>query len=184
MFRIKHAVTSFLLAALLALPSVDSAREPRETGEAPERAPENHPGTYRINRSANLYQRPSADARILRTLRAGTVVEVVEIQDQWLRVHSRKGNPDGFIRRSYADPYTRKTRRRRAFHPGIYRLTSPTIVRAEPSIDSPKVTTLREGTQVRVVAREGLWYRVESERSGRRPGWIPGIAAQRVRDIE
>ncbi len=169
------AASILLVAIALALPSSVSAYE--ERGEA-------RSGAYMTNRTANLYSRPSADAKILRTLRSRTVIEVTEVTDQWLRVRSTRGNPDGFIRRSYADPYKGKLHRRQAFRPGIYRLTSPAVMRSEPSMDARKITTLRAGTEVRAVGRSGLWYRVESEGGNRPPGYVPGIALQRVRDSE
>jgi uncharacterized protein YgiM (DUF1202 family) len=167
----------FLTILCLTFAPFAHSRENEDSGER-------NSGLYVTNRPANLYSRPSADAKIVRTLRPKTIVNVVEVTDQWLRVHpSKEGNPDGYIRRSYADPY-RGRGQRRTFRPATYRMTSPAIVRAEPSMDSRKIATLREGAEVRVVERSGTWYKIEPEGGGRPGGYIPGIAAQRVRDLD
>jgi hypothetical protein len=144
-------------------------------------------GRYVVNREATLYSRPSADARILRTIPPRTIVDVVRVTDQWLEIRSTKpGNPNGFIRRSYASPYEggRASRGRRVFRKGIFKLSDPVVVRADPDIESPRVTTLPAGSEVRVVGKSGNWYRIESESGNRPPGYIPVISARRVRDIE
>ena len=136
------------------------------------------PGTFRLNRDATLYERPSADAPIVRRLRSGTVVKVVRVTDQWYEVHSTRGNPSGFLRRSYADPF--HGRRGREVQAGLFTLKDPVIVRSRPDIDAPAVTTLEPGTKVQVVERVGNWYRIESETGNRPPGYIPVIAAERL----
>ena len=151
------------------------------------------PGVYVINRPAQLYSRPSADAKIVAKLRPKTVIDVIEVQEQWYKVRSEKGNAPGWIRRSYADPFVRGASRaessgsaeggeRRRFRVGTFRLVSPSYVYAEPTTDAKKLGTLKEGQQVRVVDKTGLWYRVESERGNRPPGYIPTEAAKRVGD--
>jgi hypothetical protein len=143
------------------------------------------PGPFRITRDANLYARPSADSKILRKIPEGVVVNVVKVFEQWYEVRStRPGNPSGFIRRSYADPAERSARGRRKFRPGIFRLTDPAIVRAAPEMESRKVASLKAGTEVRVLTRIGNWYQIESEKSGRSPGYIPAMSARRVGDID
>lgn len=178
MLKSSMTASILLVASVIALPVLAPAHE-EGSGERLEA----RTGLYVTNRTASLYSRPSADAKILRSLRPRTVIEVTDVTDQWLRVRSTRGNPDGYIRHSYADPYRGRGGRRRAFRPGIYRLTSPAVVRAEPSMDSRKIATLRAGTEVRVVGRTGLWYRLESETGRGEPGYIPGIAVQRVRDL-
>jgi uncharacterized protein YgiM (DUF1202 family) len=169
-------VLACLPAAALAQRSVDdSARS--------------QPGDYVINRPASLYSRPSADSKIIRQIRPRTVVRVVEVRDQWYRIESTKGHESGYVRRSYADPYGGGSRSGggggssgRRFRVGTFKLTDPVVVRAEPSTSAPKVTTLREGSEVRVVDKDssGLWYKIESERGNRPPGWIPTQAAKRI----
>lgn len=141
------------------------------------------PGTYRVNRTAILYESPSAESRILRRIPAGTLVEVVRVLDQWYEIHSTRGNPNGFIRRSYADPVDGSRRLRRTFRPGLFTLLDPVVVREAPDMDARRIGTLAAGTRVRVVGRRGNWYRIESER-GRPPGYIPVISARRLRDLE
>jgi uncharacterized protein YgiM (DUF1202 family) len=173
-----------LLALLVALPALALAQS--------EDAARNRPGDYVINRPASLYTRPSADSRIIRQLRPRTVVRVVEVLDQWYKVESTKGHENGYVRRSYADPMTRRAAanggrpgERVRFRIGIFKLVDPVVVRAEPSTSARKVTTLREGSEVRVVDKDssGLWYKIESETGNRPPGWIPTVAAKRLGDV-
>ena len=73
----------------------------------------------------------------------------------------------------------------RAFRKGIYELVSPSYVYASPDVGSNKTATLREGQQVLVVGETGgNWYRIESESGNRPPGYIPMVAAERVRDAD
>jgi Bacterial SH3 domain len=145
----------------------------------------NRPGDFVINRPAILYQKPSADALIVRQLHAHTIVRVVQVLDQWYKVESTKGHESGFIRRSYADPYGGGgggAAQGRGFRVGTFRLTDPVVVREQPSTNSPKLATLRAGAEVRVVEKDpsGLWYKIESETGNRPPGWIPTQAAKRI----
>lgn len=165
--------------------SDESSRPVRARGENVD-ALRDRPGDFVVNRRAVLYRRASADADVLTELKPGTIVHVVEVREQWYRVHSsRPGRPDGYIRRSYADPYVdggraQRGRPRRV----IYRLTSPAVVREAPDIDSRRVTTLREGAEVVVVGRSGNWYRIESESGSRPPGYVPTVSAERVREAD
>lgn len=151
------------------------------------------PGSYETNRAANLYERPSSASQVLRRLKAQTQINVVEVTEQWYRVRaSQEGNPDGWIRRSYADPAgTRREIRDSAessggervrFRAGIFRLVSPTYVRKAPDVESGKIATLREGQEVKVVGKTGSWYRIESEDGDRPPGYIPTISVERLGD--
>ncbi|MGH7856905.1 MAG: SH3 domain-containing protein [Candidatus Binatia bacterium] len=156
--------------------------ERRRRSDEPE--PGGRPGTYMTNREANLYSRPSADSRILKRIPPQTLIEVVSASEQWYEVRSRKGNPSGFIRRSYAEPFTGGRRGGLVFRKGMFRLSDPVVVRENPDIDSARITTIPAGTEVLVVGRSGNWYRIESEGGGRPPGYIPTISAKRVRDVE
>lgn len=144
------------------------------------------PGEFVINRPAYLYKAPSADADILTKLRPKTVVDVIEVREQWYKVRSAKGNAPGWLRRSYADPFEQGGRAAggKRFRPGVFQLTSPSYVYGEASVDAKKIATLKEGQEVRVVGATGTWYRIESESGDRPPGFIPTIAAKRVRDLE
>jgi len=164
---------------LLALPSAPRADEGSRS----------RPGEFVINRPASLYSRPAADSRIIRQLRPHTVVHVVEVLDQWYKVRSTSGKEDGYVRRSYADPQGSGSAsagdgERRRFRVGKFRLSDPVVVRDQPSTSSRQITTLREGSEVRVVDKDssGLWYKIESEKGNRPPGWIPTQAAKRIGD--
>ena len=142
------------------------------------------PGDFVINRPASLYAKASADSKILREIRPHTIVHVVEVRDQWYKVHSASGKQDGYVRRSYADPYSSRAgggAHGRRFRVGVFKLTDPVIVRDSPSMDGRKITSLRAGAEVRIVDKDpsGLWYKVESETGKNPPGWIPTQAAHR-----
>ena len=59
-------------------------------------------GVYETLRATTVYEDPSASSRILASIPAGTRVNVVNSHGEWLEVHSKRGNPPGFIRRGDA----------------------------------------------------------------------------------
>src|SRR5262245_46367294 len=157
----------------------------------------NQPGDFVINRPAGLYAKPSADSQIIRRLRPRTIVKVVEVLDQWYKVHSTTGHEDGYVRRSYADPFqggsggggrassgAAAPAQGMRFRVGTFKLTDPAVVREQPNMNSRKLATLKAGAEVRVVDKDpsGLWYKIESETGNRPPGWIPTQAAKRMSD--
>lgn len=171
----------WLVMALLSLSLVGVAGAQDRNNEARR----DLPGEFVINRPAYLYKTPSADADILKKLRPKTVIEVIEVREQWYKVRSAKGNPPGWLRRSYADPFEQGGRAGgRRFRPGVFVLTSPSYIYGQPSVDAKKLGTLKEGQEVRVVGATGTWFRIESESGDRPPGFIPTIAAKRARDLE
>lgn len=180
---IGKSLHALLLVSVLALGLASPARA--------DEGARGRPGDFVTNRPASLYSGPSAESKILRQLKPRTVVRVVEVYDQWYKITSTRGNPDGFVRRSYADPLGERSEggggsgERRRFKVGIFRLTDPVPVRDGPSSDSRRVTTLRAGSEVRVVDKDpsGLWYKIESETGNRPPGWIPTQAAKRLGDV-
>jgi hypothetical protein len=189
----RRLVASFL--ALLALPA--SAPIYRATAVDND-ALRNQPGDFVINRPAGLYAKPSADAQIVRRLRPRTIVKVVEVLDQWYKIHSTTGHQDGYVRRSYADPFQGDRARGGGgsagapaaaaqgmrFRVGTFKLSDPVVVREQPDMNSRKLATLKAGAEVRVVDKDpsGLWYKIESETGNRPPGWIPTQAAKRLND--
>jgi hypothetical protein len=154
----------------------------------------NQPGDFVINRPAGLYAKPSADSQIIRRLRPHTIVKVVEVLDQWYKIHSTTGHEDGYVRRSYADPFqggsggggksggAAAPAQGMRFRVGTFKLTDPVVVREQPDMNSRKLATLKAGAEVRVVDKDpsGLWYKIESETGNRPPGWIPTQAAKRL----
>jgi len=60
------------------------------------------PGIYETMRTTTVYEDPSASSKVLASIPAGTRVTVVGSNGEWLEVHSRRGNPPGFIRRGDA----------------------------------------------------------------------------------
>jgi hypothetical protein len=144
------------------------------------------PGEFVINRPAGLYAEPSAEAQIIRRLRPRTLIQVVEVLDQWYKVHSTTGHEDGYVRRSYADPFRGDgggaAARGQRFRVGTFKLVDPVVVREQPDMSSRKLATLKAGVEVHVVDKDpsGLWYKIESETGNRPPGWIPTQAAKRL----
>jgi SH3 domain-containing protein/zinc ribbon protein len=59
-------------------------------------------GIYETRRATTLYEEPSASAKTVATIPAGTPVNVVSSTGDWLEVHSKRGNPPGYIRRDDA----------------------------------------------------------------------------------
>lgn len=59
-------------------------------------------GTYQTLRSTPVFESPSAAARVVANIPGGIQVNVVAANGDWLEVHSKRGNPPGFIRRQDA----------------------------------------------------------------------------------
>jgi hypothetical protein len=59
-------------------------------------------GTYQTTRSATVFESASASSQVIANIPSGTRVDVVSAKGEWLEVHSRRGNPPGFIRREDA----------------------------------------------------------------------------------
>jgi len=55
-------------------------------------------GVYETTRPTTLYQDPSPSARVLTEIAKGTRINVVGNSGGWLEVHSRRGNPPGYVR--------------------------------------------------------------------------------------
>jgi Bacterial SH3 domain len=185
--RIRDSLRALFLIGCLMTLLPSSLWAQRETDSA-----RNRPGDFVVNRPASLYSRPSATSHIIRQIKPRTVVHVTEVLDQWYKVTSTKGHEDGYVRRSYADPYRAGGRaesggaagERRRFRVGKFRLSDPVIVRDRPEMAARKITSLRAGAEVKVVDKDssGLWYKIESESGNRPPGWIPVQAAKRISD--
>ena len=60
------------------------------------------PGIYQTLRSTTVFESPSASSRSVASIPGGVRVSVVNTSGDWLEVHSRRGNPPGFIRREDA----------------------------------------------------------------------------------
>jgi hypothetical protein len=60
------------------------------------------PGVYETLRATTVYEGPSGSAKVLASIPPGIRVNVVSSNGEWLEVHSKRGNPPGFIRRNDA----------------------------------------------------------------------------------
>ena len=59
-------------------------------------------GVYETQRATTVYEEPSGSAKTVASIPQGTRVNVVNSSGDWLEVHSKRGNPPGFIRRDDA----------------------------------------------------------------------------------
>jgi hypothetical protein len=59
-------------------------------------------GTYQTTRSTTVFESASASSQVIANIPGGTRLDVVNAKGEWLEVHSRRGNPPGFIRREDA----------------------------------------------------------------------------------
>jgi hypothetical protein len=59
-------------------------------------------GTYQTTRSTTVFESASSSSQVVANIPGGTRLDVVNTKGEWLEVHSRRGNPPGFIRREDA----------------------------------------------------------------------------------
>ena len=76
-----------------------SAARPSAPGVASRAA---EAGVYETVRATTVFEQPSASSRNVASIPSGTRVNVVSSTGNWLEVHSKSGNPPGFIRRGDA----------------------------------------------------------------------------------
>jgi uncharacterized membrane-anchored protein YhcB (DUF1043 family) len=65
-------------------------------------------GVYETVRETSVYDNPSSQARVISQIRGGTRINVVNSGGEWLEVHSKHGNPPGYVRSTDARPITRR----------------------------------------------------------------------------
>ena len=82
--------------------SKGTARSAKVPASAPTSRRASGAGAYETRDSTPLFELPSSSSRVVANIPAGTRVEVVSSKGDWLEVHSRRGNPPGFIRRQDA----------------------------------------------------------------------------------
>ncbi|HEX5607952.1 MAG TPA: hypothetical protein VFY96_15615, partial [Candidatus Binatia bacterium] len=64
-------------------------------------------GVYETVRETSVYDNPSSHARVISQIRGGTRINVVNSGSEWLEVHSKHGNPPGYVRSNDARPISR-----------------------------------------------------------------------------
>ena len=79
--------------------STDTARSAKVT---PTSRRASGTGAYETRDSTPLFESASSSSRVVANIPPATRVEVVSSKGDWLEVHSRRGNPPGFIRRQDA----------------------------------------------------------------------------------
>jgi hypothetical protein len=82
--------------------SKGTARSAKVTPSVPTSRRASGAGAYETRDSTPLFESPSSSSRVVANIPPGTRVEVVSSKGDWLEVHSRRGNPPGFIRRQDA----------------------------------------------------------------------------------
>ena len=82
--------------------SKGTARSAKVPASAPTSRRASGAGAYETRDSTPLFELPSSSSRVVANIPGGTRVEVVSSKGDWLEVHSRRGNPPGFIRRQDA----------------------------------------------------------------------------------
>jgi hypothetical protein len=82
--------------------SKGNARSAKVPASAPTSRRASAAGAYETRDSTPLFESPSSSSRVVANIPPGTRVEVVSSKGDWLEVHSRRGNPPGFIRRQDA----------------------------------------------------------------------------------
>jgi hypothetical protein len=80
----------------------DTAVPGRATKSQPSLPASRGAGIYETRRATTVYEEPSATAKTVASIPSGTQVNVVNSSGDWLEVHSKRGNPPGFIRRDDA----------------------------------------------------------------------------------
>lgn len=64
-------------------------------------------GVYETTQATSVYENPSSTARVISQISRGTRINVVNSSGAWLEVHSRHGNPPGYVRADDARPISR-----------------------------------------------------------------------------
>lgn len=80
----------------------DAQASGRSASKPPAPASRRAAGIYQTTRSATVFESASASSQVVANIPAGTRLDVVSAKGEWLEVHSRRGNPPGFIRREDA----------------------------------------------------------------------------------
>lgn len=65
-------------------------------------------GAYKTLRDVELREAPTANSRVVAKLPAGTKVNVVRAESDWLRVESKKGGKPGYLERKSVERWTER----------------------------------------------------------------------------
>jgi hypothetical protein len=89
-------------------PSPPGGRDAQASGRSATKAPapalrrSSAAGIYQTTRATTVFESASASSQVVANIPGGTRLDVVSAKGEWLEVHSRRGNPPGFIRREDA----------------------------------------------------------------------------------
>lgn len=120
---------------------------------------------------------PDTRSETVTEIRAGTKVQVVGREGNWLKVVSKHGNPPGYIDDRFARPAGEEAKATAPVQ-GIYTVIADTYVRQGPGLHYPVITSIPKGMRVYIVGAEREWLKVQSKH-GRAPGYIEKMYAQR-----
>jgi hypothetical protein len=120
----------------------------------------------------DVYAAPSVRARVVKRLWADSIVQVIDVQDEWLQL------TDGYVERSFVQamlPYQPDTGMLRADEPFWGEVAAPVApVYRWAAVDAPLVTRVGHGGVLRVSgALLDGWYKVESVHSVL--GWTQAV---------
>jgi hypothetical protein len=129
-------------------------------------------GLYDVLSPTSVYSEPRDDAQKVAQIEAGTKINVVNVQGDWLEVRSKSGRPPGFIKKDSAVPSTTplevpqqpQTIAKERPILGPYQVIRPTLVYSAPREDSQRVARITSGRKVEVVDVRGEWLEILSNR--------------------
>lgn len=112
-----------------------------------------------VKTSANIRSEASVESEKKGILPRGNVVQIIDRQDGWSKVQS--GSVEGYIR----DDLLVFGEEARNLYQEVHGITatvqaSVLRVRQQPSLDSPQIATMPQGSSVEVTGKEGDWYQV------------------------
>lgn len=109
---------------------------------------------------AKLRDNPGTDTKILQELKKDTAVTITLAQDGWSQV--QVGDTVGWISSDLVTETTTKVAEETDTSQEVYTREDTTNVRKEPNIESEIVTTLEQGTSVKVLETVDDWYKIET----------------------
>ncbi|MCY4540217.1 MAG: SH3 domain-containing protein, partial [Chloroflexi bacterium] len=130
----------------------------------------------RVTYNTNLRAAPSLDGRYVTTAKAGSVLQVLDQSDRWLRI-SQDGRDlwmAGWVSHSRVESDATQMQTTAASTQGYaIRVTRNTYLRAANSLESGIVAKARAGAILQVAGEQGGWLQID--RNGRQlwmAGWV------------
>ena len=129
-------------------------------------------GAYEVRYSTSVYSQPRDDAETVGQIEAGTKVNVVNVQGDWLEIRSKYGRPPGFIKKDSAVrstvaqevPQQPQTITKERPILGPYQVIRRTFAYSAPREDSQRVAWIAPGRRIEVVDVQGDWLEILTNR--------------------